>query len=141
MNVKGIMEGHIFVGILEDWLRGLAKGSGGEQKSCSTSQATTDTMLQPEDFQLFKSWFSLALRTTEVWSGDISLSPEDVVFSTAVKRTHTKLIKALSMFTDKELLDIFGPERANQIRGIANEVSYVPVSTGTMFVQTSVKLS
>lgn len=135
------MEGQVFVGILEDWLRGLTRKSVDQESRGSRSQDTQETSLRPDDFNLFKNWFSLAIRITEVWSGDSPLTPEDVVFDSAVKKTHSRLLHALSMFTDKELLDLFGPERANRIRGITNEVSFDPVSIETIMIRPSADAS
>ncbi|AKA47816.1 hypothetical protein IX51_00525 [uncultured archaeon] len=131
------MEGQIFVGIIEDWIKGLTKKPRGKEKVEKIDPDTPDSLLQPEDLQHFKSWLSLALRVTDVWSEGISVSPEEVVFSSAVRKTHSRLLKALSMFTDKELLDLFGPERANLIRGVANDVSYKASSTGNILLHSS----
>lgn len=131
------MEGNIFVGIIEDWLKGLTKKPKSAEKVELSSLETSDTPLLPEDFQRFKSWFLLALRVTDVWSGERSMKPEDVVFRSAVKRTHAKLLEALSMFSDKELLDIFGSERADKIRGVANEVSIGSISYVTLSAKSS----
>lgn len=122
------MEGQIFVGIIEDWLKGLSSRIGGETLM-EPSRFSEESSIPAKDLQRFKSWFSLALRLTDVWSGNIPVTPEEFVFRTAVKETHSKLLKALSMFTDKELADLFGVERANQIRGVANEISFAPVQT------------
>lgn len=116
------MEGHIFVGILEDWLSGLTGKSTGQEKRGSKALDKSNTPIQPDDFLRFKRWFYLALRVTEVWNGEIPMTPEDVVFSTVIKRTHTRLTEALSMFTDQELVDLFGQDGADQIRGISSEV-------------------
>ncbi len=122
------MEDKVFVEIIEDLLKGLTKGIGGEDKMDPGSKDPIDYGLQTEDLQRFKTWLSLALRFTDVWSEGISVVPEDAVFRSAVGKTHSRLLKALSMFTDKELLNLFGPERANQIRGIANEATFETVT-------------
>ncbi len=131
------MEGHIFVGLIEDWIQGLAKRIKGDERPESVSTDAFDAFLQPEDIQRFKSWLSLALRITDTWTDGVSVFPEDVVVRSAVKRSHPKLLKALSMFTDKELLDLFGQERANQIRGVVNESAPQHTSSGTMLIYPS----
>lgn len=135
------MEGHIFVGILEDWIGELTRKSGDKKRARITAPNKSDPVLLPEDLEHFKSWFSLAMRITEVWSEGISMRPEDVVFNSAIKRTHSRLLEALSMFSDKELLDLFGSERASQIRGLANEATFTPTPTETVLVRPPVDIS
>ncbi|AKA47843.1 hypothetical protein IX51_00685 [uncultured archaeon] len=111
------MESTLFIRIVETEYRSMISEANGQWRS-NPGQVESYVMNIPEEtVSRFKEWFKYALGATDIWIGDRPVRPEDVIAYAASRRSqlppfkplYPDIIKILKLYTEEELMEIFGP--------------------------------
>ena len=120
------MDSTVFLRIIEDEYYNVLHQSNVRWRKDGAARPSLIQAIPMEDLLKFKQWFHYALKATEVQSGGASVRPEDVVIHAALqtavippyKPLHPKLISVLSLFSENELVEIFGRNRVNSLKRV-----------------------
>ncbi len=120
------MDSSVFLRIIEDEYYSALHQSNIRWRKDGAARPSLLEAIPMEDVLKFKQWFLYALKATEVQSNGAVVRPEDVVIHAALqmsvippyKPLHPKLISVLSLFSENELVEIFGRNRVNSLKRV-----------------------
>lgn len=124
------MESTIFIHIIETEYQSMLSEAKGQWKKNEGSVVSFTKSMPMQRIERFKEWFVYAMKTIEVRVGDLPVQAEDAVLHAASKTSsvppyhslHPKIVRALALFSDEEMVEVFGSDRASHLKGMLNRI-------------------